>query len=337
MDIQPLVSIIAPVYGVEKYISQCARTIFAQTYTKIEIIFVDDCSKDNSIAILNKTIDEHPYIKDKVKVVRLEQNQGLAGARLAGLKIATGDYIIQFDSDDYVEPNIIETLVSTAVKFDSDIAICDYDLVYPNRSIPVNVDPSLNKEELIGQLFTGKVHGSLCNKLIKRELYTKNNIMPTVGLNMCEDLSVMYKLVYYSNKISYVPAILYHYRQLVSGSFSSSKMSLAQQRNRIQLLEQICTFIKEEAKNDEKLEQYKRYIIASNKAQVLLYGNLKEMDAFDKPEMRFSLDDINKHPNLNRIFRIMLKLDKYKLYPLVHLMRLAQKTHSLIRINNEQI
>ena len=331
MNIQPLVSIIVPVYGVEKHISQCARSLFAQTYANIEIIFVDDCSNDNSITNLYATIEEYPHIKSKLRIIRLEQNLGSAVARLIGLKAATGDYVIQFDSDDYVELNIIEALVSTAIRNNSDITICDFDLVYPNNSIPVKVNPSLNKEELIGQLFTGKVHGSFWNKLIKRDLYTKNGIELTVGLNMCEDLSVMYKLVYFSNSISYLPAVLYHYRQLVASSFSANKMSMAQQSNRIQLLEQICTFSKEETGNDEKFEQYKRYIIASNKAEILLYGNYKKATAFKRPEMRISLDDINKHPNLHRNFRIILRLDKYKLYPFMHIMRLLQKMYSFLK------
>ena len=92
---QKRVSVCIPVYGVEKYIERCARSLFEQTMTDgIEFIFVNDCTKDNSIEILEKVLEEYPHRKEQVKIIHHEKNRGLVAARNTGLEHATGDYII---------------------------------------------------------------------------------------------------------------------------------------------------------------------------------------------------------------------------------------------------
>ena len=229
--------------------------------------------------------------------------------------------VIIYGDVQFVESTIVEKLVAIATKECSDIVICDMDHIYPNKSVRINVNPPLEKIELIRALFTGEVHASLCNKLIRRELYTKYGISPTVGLNMCEDLSVMYKLIYYSNKISYLPETLYHYRQFVEGSFSSNKMPLKHQLNRIELLQQVDRFIKESTNNNEKLRKYFKYLVTRNKGEMLLYGDLNNMAYFNNRETILSFKDIMLHPNLHANFKIVLLLEKLHLYPLLKLVR----------------
>lgn len=318
---KPLVSVLIPVYGVESYIEECAISVFNQSYENLEIIFVNDCTKDSSMIVLENVLKRFPIISNKVKIINHGENLGLAGARLTALKAATGDYVIQFDSDDYVEHNMLELLVEKAIEDDADIVICDMDHVYETYSVPVHVNPSLNNIELISKLFTGEVHSSLCNKLIRRKLYTDNNINPTIGLNMCEDFSVMYKLVYYSKRISYLPQILYHYRQNVAGSFTAQKMPLKHQLNRIQLLEQISSFIQNNAKEVVVLNTFFRYLLVGNKGEMLLYGSLNHLNLFKRSEMVFSLKDIFNHPNLHVNLKLVAILDKLKLKPLICILR----------------
>ena len=325
---KPLVSVLIPVYGVESYIEECAISVFNQSYENLEIIFVNDCTKDSSMIVLENVLKRFPIISNKVKIINHGENLGLAGARLTALKAATGDYVIQFDSDDYVEHNMLELLVEKAIEDDADIVICDMDHVYETYSVPVHVNPSLNNIELITKLFTGEVHSSLCNKLIRRKLYTDNNINPTIGLNMCEDFSVMYKLVYYSKRISYLPQILYHYRQNVAGSFTAQKMPLKHQLNRIQLLDQISDFLNEDKSTKVELLDSFRFLVASNKGEMMLYGDLNRLELFDRNNMNYSLTDVIAHPNLHKNFKIILFFDKLGFSVLVRLMRyLQQKKH----------
>jgi len=102
----PKVSVIIPVYGVEKYIERCIRSLFEQTLDDIEYIFVDDCTPDNSISILRKVLSEYPNREKQVKILHHEKNKGLAQARQTGLKIASGEYIAHCDSDDWVDKDL---------------------------------------------------------------------------------------------------------------------------------------------------------------------------------------------------------------------------------------
>lgn len=109
---RPKISVIIPVYGVERYIEQCACSLFEQTMQDgIEFIFVDDCSPDKSIEILENVLREYPHREQQVKIIRHTENQGLGGARKTGMEYATGEYIIHCDSDDWVEPECMKRFI----------------------------------------------------------------------------------------------------------------------------------------------------------------------------------------------------------------------------------
>ena len=121
------VSVLVPVYGVEKYIERCARSLFEQTMKDgIEFIFTDDCTRDRSIEILEKVVEEYPERKSQVKIIHHEKNQGLVSARVTGLKEAVGEYVIHCDSDDWVEREMYEIMYRQAKDTDSDIVVCDF-------------------------------------------------------------------------------------------------------------------------------------------------------------------------------------------------------------------
>ena len=100
----PKVSVVIPVYGVEKYIERCARSLFEQTLDDIEYIFVNDCTKDRSIDILNEVINDYPARKQQIRIVHHKENKGLPFARQSGWQVATGEYVANCDSDDWVDP-----------------------------------------------------------------------------------------------------------------------------------------------------------------------------------------------------------------------------------------
>ena len=126
------VSILVPIYGVEKYIERCAVSLFEQTYKNIEYIFVDDCGTDNSIGILKDVIDRYPCRKEQTRIIRHTRNRGLAAARNTAVKEATGEFICHVDSDDWVDQTLIEQLVSKQIENDADIVSVNYIKVYKN-------------------------------------------------------------------------------------------------------------------------------------------------------------------------------------------------------------
>lgn len=128
-----LVSIIVPVYNMEKHLRCCIDSILAQSYENIEVVCINDCSTDNSLSILN----EYEKLDPRVKVINLKTNVRQGGARNAGIDYSTGDYIYFVDSDDWVETDLIESLVSKLTKCKNEIVYCDY--------TTRNNDPSLDK------------------------------------------------------------------------------------------------------------------------------------------------------------------------------------------------
>ena len=291
----PLVSVIIPVYGVEKYIEKCARSVFEQTYLNIEIIFVDDCSPDKSVEIVKKILEEYPKLEDRTRFLSYDKNRGLAGARKFGLEHALGEYVLQIDSDDFIEIDMIQAMVSTAVVKNSDITICDFNYIVNNQHRHISVNPSLNPQVCLCQVLQGRVHGSVANKLIKKSLYTSNNIWPVEGLNMREDLSVMYRLLHFAKTISYISKPFYNYI-IRRGSISYSKMNLIQQKNAEDLIREMNNFCLQEKINDEQILNSFSFFKAGIKADILLYGNQQYMDKALYKKLKFK--NFTKHPQL---------------------------------------
>ena len=122
----PKVSVIVPVYGVEKYIDRCARSLFEQTLDDIEYLFIDDCTPDRSIDILQQVLDEYPQRKPQVVIHRMEKNSGQAAVRKWGMQNATGEYVIHCDSDDWVDTDMYRAMYEKAKEEEADVVVCDY-------------------------------------------------------------------------------------------------------------------------------------------------------------------------------------------------------------------
>lgn len=205
-----LISIIIPVYNVEKYLGKCIESIINQTYNNLEIILVNDGSKDGS-----KDICEAYKKKDKRIIVVNKENGGLSDARNSGIKIAKGKYIGFVDSDDYIDKDMYKVLYNDIVSNEADIAICNYKKIYENDLINVedkfNNTEIYNKVDAIRLLITGeKINDYAWNKLYKKELF--ENIKYPVGKNM-EDMGTTYKLFEIAERITYNEYIGYYYLQ----------------------------------------------------------------------------------------------------------------------------
>ncbi len=218
------VSIIVPIYNVEKYIERCVVSLFEQDFDDIEYVFVNDCTPDNSVDILQKVIEKHPNRKPYINIIHHKQNKGLGSARNTGLKQATGDYVLHIDSDDWCELDMVSLLYSKAKETDADIIVCDYFLSYKDKDIYKKQDYSLCRESDLHRLLRSDgLFNFVWNKLIKRNLYYKFNIFPPTEINFYEDKSVVIRFFSENIEYSYVPKAFVHYWQENQYSLSLKK------------------------------------------------------------------------------------------------------------------
>ena len=217
-----LISIIIPVYKSEKYIEKCVRSVFDQTYKEIEIIVVDDCGKDGSIDIIKRILIEYPYIAPKVRFIYNDFNMGSAVARREGMKNATGDYILQIDSDDYVETTMVEKLAKKAEEDDADMVVCNMCHIYSTKRVVSKINIPKDNFDFLSKILTGEIHAGVSNKMIKRKIITENNIYPVPGINMGDDITILLESLMFAKKISFIDETLYYYNRTVEGSLSKS-------------------------------------------------------------------------------------------------------------------
>lgn len=251
----PKVSVIVPIYNVEKYLEKCINSLLSQTLEDIQIILVNDGSKDNSGNIAKEYEKNN---KDRVIYVEKE-NGGLSDARNYGLKYATGDFIAFLDSDDYIEKNAYEEMYNKAIEENADYVECDFIWEFPNK---IRVDkqyPYKNKKEMLSF-----VRVVAWNKLIKRQLITDNNLEFPKGLRY-EDVEFTYKLIPFINKFAYVDKPFIHYVQ--------RKGSIANVQNErtaeiFTVLDNVIEFYKKnniyEKYRDELEYNYARYLLCSS-------------------------------------------------------------------------
>ena len=203
----PKVSVVVPVYNVEKYIYKCVDSIVGQTMKDIEIILVDDGTKDQC----GKICDEYAKYDSRIKVIHKE-NGGLSDTRNAGMRMVKSKYVLFVDSDDYIKEDMIETLYMNAEKYDVDFAACGVYNVYTNGSIPQcdkNLEFCCDNVTAYGHILVGQIlPGTICNKLIKTEI-AKHILFP-VG-KIYEDAFYTTKLMQKVKKVHITTEPMYYY------------------------------------------------------------------------------------------------------------------------------
>lgn len=217
----PDVSLIIPVYKVEKYIKRCVCSIFEQSLKNVEFIFVDDCSPDCSIQLVENIIEAYPNRKGQVTIVRNSCNKGISAVRNIGLEYAKGKYIGWGDSDDWIDPEMCRDLYHTAVVGNSDIVWCDFYNSYEGSENIYSQQCNENNIDFIRGLLSGKLHGGLWCTLIKRELFIRSQIHFPEGWNVMEDKNALIKLAFFAEQLNYLPMAYYHYIKYNSDSITS--------------------------------------------------------------------------------------------------------------------
>ena len=260
----PKVTVIVPIYNVEKYLARCIDSLVNQTLNEIEIVLVNDGTKDSSGKIAMQYAKQY-----KEKIIYLEkENGGLSDARNYGLAYAKGEYIAFLDSDDYIEKDAYEKMYEKAKLENADYVECDFIWEYPNKKRKDKCYQYNNKKEMLA--FARVV---AWNKLIKREIIEENNIRFPKGLRY-EDIEFTYKLIQHLNKICYVDQCFIHYIQ--------RKNSIANVQNEktaeiFEILDNVIRYYKEknlfEEYRNELEYNYARYLLCSSLKRICKIGN----------------------------------------------------------------
>lgn len=223
MENKPKISVIIPVYSVEKYIERCARSLFEQTLDNIEYIFINDCTPDASIAILRSVLEEYPLRKDFVKIIDMEHNSGQAAVRKKGIESASGEYVIHCDSDDYIDKDMYRLMWETANKTSADIVFCDAIEVSPHGEQQYITNGGENSDYL-NQVLTNQWGGVLWNKLVRRNIVRNNSIIMPMS-NYWEDLALTIQYSILCKQWSYIQKGLYYYCRREDSIIGESKFS----------------------------------------------------------------------------------------------------------------
>ena len=270
-----LVSIIIPVYRSKKYIEKCVRSVLDQTYKDFEIIIVDDCGRDGSIDIIKRVLIEYSSVAAKVRFVYHEFNQGCASARRDGMKEATGKYILQVDSDDYIAPTMVEKMVKKAIDEDSDMVVCNYYYTTPTRRTKVDVIKSRDNIDFASNVLQGYIHAGAWNKMMRRTILQDNDIYPVAGINMGDDMTILMKALFFIKKVSYVDESLYYYNCSDEDRLSRSIYPMV---NDIKLINLLSDFFEKNNINNEKIEKSFKLFKMGRLGRNLLYNDLDEVN-----------------------------------------------------------
>lgn len=214
------ISLIVPIYGVEKYIAKFAESALDQTYQNLQFIFVNDGTKDRSMEILRELISSrYTHLQSRIVIIDKE-NGGLPSARKAGLDVAEGEYVLFADSDDWMETDAVEKVMAKADETDADIVYFDLIKEYGNRTSYKREREytGATKDDFIVNIFNYKSFGYTVTKCFKRRLYTENVIyFPKLGMH--EDIYLMSQIIFHAKSLVHIPEALYHYRKDNPDSF----------------------------------------------------------------------------------------------------------------------
>ena len=215
------ISVLVPVYGVEKYIARCAESLFCQTYGDLEYVFVDDCTPDSSIGILRSVMERHPVRKTQVRIIRNDENMGIGAVRQRLIDESTGDALTFVDSDDYLPPRAVELLAAEMGRSGAYIVDGGWQRVTREGASAVN-RPYQGRDEkhyLRLMLCQNIVSNRLWGRLYRRRLFTDNGIRLAPGIDYCEDYSVITRLMFHARR-SFIDDSVYYYCDDNAGSYT---------------------------------------------------------------------------------------------------------------------
>lgn len=218
----PKISVIIPMYNVAEKLNQCLKSLQVQTFKNYEVIFVDDCSTDDTIDVIRAWISKQSNKDHKYIIECHDENKGVAAARNTGLRMAKGIYIYYLDADDYIEPDSLLSLYEASENETADIVGCEWLLNFGNFERWIHQPDILDGLDGFKKICKGSLRCNLWLYMAKRSLYEKSNLKFLPSMNMGEDLAMMARLMLSSSKFRIVHKALYHYNQTNCSSISKN-------------------------------------------------------------------------------------------------------------------
>ncbi len=258
------ISVIVPIYNVEKYLERCLLSLFNQTKTdRVEYILVNDGSTDESITVALKIIDRFKHLN--ITVFNKHKNEGLSAARQTGVNIANGEYILHIDSDDWCENNMLEQLWGIASTTHDDIIVCDYFKNNPTKEYYINSSLPKNPIDCIRIFSSDEKKGSVWNKLFKKKLYSSLDETNLNNINMWEDYYLCYRLFFYADSVYYFPKAFLHYMRDNEYSISTY-ITEKNKRDILEVIKKLSLFNNSNVVNSPLLKEalFERKLIAKS-------------------------------------------------------------------------
>lgn len=327
-------SLVIPIYNVEKYVEQCLRSIFEQDTTEeFEVVIVDDCGTDRSMDIVHRVVADYPAFEGRVHFVYHPKNLGIGQVRKSGAIAASGEYIFMIDSDDWIQPYAVRRIFQLIHKHPADVILFGFDdLRKKDKPTQKGLTPtkvqSIDPMRCMEQTLMGNIYYAVFwNKAIRRSIIIDNNIYAPEKVNMNEDLCCSYRIFYFAKNVVQCQDILYIYR--VNPNSISQTLSQRFQRSEqgfLNIIQEMNQFFQDNKITDKGavngFDEYHITIIT----QLAFYGNLSQLGA--KRDL-FNSVTINKiiHTKEDRQWyaKLIVIAWKLRLWPIVHALRWISK------------
>ena len=310
------ISIIVPIYNIEKFLPCCIDSVLAQTFTDWELILVDDGSKDSS----GNICDAYAAKDERIRVIH-KANGGLTSARNAGLAMASGEWIMHLDGDDWIEPDMLEGLIRRGEETGCDIVLGDFLFAYPDREVPYRLpDWDECKTSSLNRYITS-VWTCVSGGIHKHSLYKEHQLQSPQGVTYCEDFHLIVRLCYFAHKVANVHRPFYHYRQ--QGGSVMHNLNKKTERDEQWVYQDIIRFFKEQGVYEDYRKTMCWRMLKSTQELVLERETWKDFLAmvpekkhhiWDCPyinmKLKFNMWCLTHH--LSWISRLMLNLRKLR-------------------------
>lgn len=306
------VSVIIPIYKVEKYIERCAVSLFNQSLSNIEYIFINDKTPDGSVEKLKEVCSRYPSLIHNIRIIEHKQNSGLAATRITGIKAAKGKYIAFCDSDDWVEPRMYELLYNKAEDLAADITYCNYYIDFSNKTLKSKLCEAKNISDYRLKLLCGLLPSFCWMRLYRKNVLTEHIYkLYTPGINMWEDVMMNITLSLYVNKVAFISNAGYHYNQYNENSYTTI-WSYTSKENISYVTSSVSCCIE----NHKELQLYLKYFRLNALYSIISHSTLPQLKLL-KWKWVDDISVVFNHPNMPIANKLICKLYSFHSHTLI--------------------
>jgi len=251
MGASPEISVIVVAYNAEGCIARCLDSILAQSFRDFELLVLNDGSSDGTQSIIDSYKASDPRIRSVC-----QENRGVAMTRQEGLELARGRYSIFVDSDDWIEPDMLEGLHSKAFEADADMVLCDILEEFEDHAEYRRQNPGTGDHLAVQRKMLNELQASMWNKLIRHEVYREYGVRFIEGVNCCEDQLLLIRLLSNPLKVAYVGKAYYHYDKAINAGSITNRWHSRPIKERLLFLETAEPYMQQGQEHREAFDYY---------------------------------------------------------------------------------